>query len=339
MRAVAYQQSLPVSDSNSLLDVDLPNPSPGAHDLLVAIKAIAVNPVDTKIRMRVQPEQGEYKVLGWDAAGEVVAKGKAVQGFEVGDAVYYAGDLNRPGSNAELQCVDARLAAKKPASLSFAEAAALPLTALTAWEMLFDRLQIPRQGKDVKAPALLITAGAGGVGSIALQLARELSACRVFATASRQESRTWAQKMGAEAVLNHRQDLLDQAASHDLPQLDYVASLTHSQQHYVPLIELMRPQSRFALIDDPEEFDIKAFKRKSISVHWEFMYTRSMFQTEDMAQQGHILAEVARLVDAGRLCSTLGHHGGSINAANLRKAHQTLEEGTAIGKIVLEGFD
>lgn len=338
MRAVVYQQSLPADHPESLIDQDMPEPTPGPHDLLVAVKAIAVNPVDCKIRMRVQPEPGEARILGWDAAGEVQAVGDAVKGFKVGDAVYYAGDLTRPGCNAELQCVDARITAHKPASLSFAEAAALPLTTLTAWEMLFERLEIPSGETIDKPPALLISAAAGGVGSIALQLANELSPCRVFATASRPESREWALAMGAEQVLDHHEDLVQQAQNLALPQLDYVASISHTDMHYAALIELMKPQSRFALIDDPEALDIKAFKRKCISLHWEFMFTRSLFQTEDMYRQGDILAKLASLVDAGPVRSTLKQHRGAINAANLRQAHQDLEAGATIGKMVFEGF-
>ncbi len=338
MRAVAYQQSLPAHHPESLIDCEVPDPRPGAHDLLVAVKAIAVNPVDCKIRMRMQPAPGEYRILGWDAAGEVVAVGAEVKGFKPGDAVYYAGDLNRPGCNAELQCVDARLVALKPQHLGFAEAAALPLTTLTAWEMLFERLQIPSGQAIETPPSILISAAAGGVGSIALQLANELSCCRVFATASRPESREWALKMGAEQVLNHHEDLVAQARELNMPALDYVASLSHTDTHYAALIELMQPQSRFALIDDPEHLDIKAFKRKSISLHWEFMFTRSLFKTGDMAKQGDILAKLASLVEAGPIRTTLGRHGGAVTAENLRRAHQDLEAGATIGKIVFEGF-
>lgn len=336
MKAVAFAKSLPITDPHALIDCDVTMPGVGAHDLLVEIKAVAVNPVDCKIRKSVAPAVGEMKILGWDASGVVRAVGEKVSRFTVGDSVFYAGDLTRPGCNAEYQIVDERIVARKPSSLNFAEAAALPLTSLTAWELLFDRLGLQQGGSD--DAVLMITGAAGGVGSILVQMASRLTQCCIIATAGRPESKTWLERLGAHIVVDHGQDLVAQVKSRESRPLTHVASLTHTDAHYPALLELMAPQSRFGLIDDPVSLDIKAFKRKSISLHWEFMFTRSMFQTEDMSCQAQILERVADLVDAGVLVTTMNEHMGTINAANLRKAHERIEVGLARGKLVLEGF-
>jgi zinc-binding alcohol dehydrogenase family protein len=336
MKAVIFSKSLPIADPDALIDYDLPQPSPGEHDLLVKVKAIAVNPVDCKIRKNAAPPVGQTKVLGWDACGVVQAIGAKVTRFKIGDAVFYAGDLNRQGCNAEYQVVDERITGRKPARLSYAESAALPLTSLTAWELLFDRLGLQQGGS---ADAILMTTGAaGGVGSILVQMASKLTQCRVIATAGRSDSKRWLERLGAHLVVDHNQDLISQVRASEPRLLTHVASLTHTDNHYLKLLELMTPQGRFGLIDDPMNLDIKAFKRKSISVHWEFMFTRSMFQTEDMARQAKILDRVADLIDAGVLVTTLTENLGAINASNLRKAHEKIESGMARGKIVLEGF-
>ncbi|MDX7950459.1 zinc-binding alcohol dehydrogenase family protein [Lichenihabitans sp. Uapishka_5] len=337
MRAIGYQTPGPIAADASLVDIDLPKPQPGGHDLLVAVKAVSVNPVDTKVRMRAAPEPGQWKVLGWDAAGVVEAVGPEVTGFKPGDAVFYAGALERPGTNAEFHLVDERIVGRKPASLSFAEAAALPLTAITAWEALFDRLDV-RKPVPGQAGLLLIVGGAGGVGSIAIQLARRLTDLTVVATASRPETRDWALGLGAHHVVDHAQPLDAAVAALGLGAPGFVFSTTATDRHLGALAALIAPQGRFAVIDDPAVLDINPFKRKSASVHWEFMFTRSMFATSDMAEQGILLNAVARLVEAGDLRTTLGEHYGLISAANLRRAHATLESGTARGKIVLEGF-
>lgn len=337
MKAVAYTQSLPISDPMSLQDVQLCEPTPGPHDLLVEVRAIAVNPVDTKIRRNVAPEAGQTKVLGWDVAGVVRAVGSAVSLFKVGDEVFYAGALQRPGGNSERHLVDERLVGHKPRSLSFAEAAALPLTALTAWELLFDRLKVP-QGPSAQGH-LLIVGAAGGVGSILTQLARQLTGLTVIGTASRAETQQWVRELGAHEVIDHRQPLHAELQRLGIPQVERVASLTHTDLHYEQLIEALAPQGQLALIDDPAQLDVVRLKRKSLSLHWEFMYTRSLFETPDMIEQHHILERVSQLVDAGTLRTTLGEHFGTINAANLRRAHAVLESAQARGKIVLEGFD
>jgi zinc-binding alcohol dehydrogenase family protein len=343
MKAVAYRQSLPINHPDALLDVDLPVPVATGRDLLVAVKAISVNPVDTKVRQRAAPAEGEVKVLGWDAAGVVQAVGPEVTLFKPGDEVWYAGALGRTGSNAEWQLVDERIVGRKPANLDFAQAAALPLTAITAWELLFDRLQAKRLAPSHRtvatdADSLLIIGAAGGVGSILTQLAHELTDLRVIATASRPETRQWLEDMGAHHVIDHSQPLAAQIAALGVGPVRYVASLNQTEQHLAQIVESIAPQGRFALIDDPAELNALPFKQKSVSVHWEFMFTRSMFATADMIAQHHLLNEVAALVEQGHLRSTAAAHFGPVNAANLKRAHTLLESGKARGKIVLEGF-
>ena len=337
MKAVAYFDSLPISNEQSLQDVELPTPTPGPRDLLVEVRAISVNPVDTKIRRNVAPEAGQAKVLGWDVAGVVRAVGAEVSLFKAGDAVYYAGALQRPGGNSELHLVDERLVGHKPASLDFAQSAALPLTAITAWELLFERLKIRRDSSS-NGQTLLIIGAAGGVGSILTQLARRLTGLTVIGTASREETMNWVRQLGAHHVIDHSQPLLPQLQALGLSQVDHVASLTHTDTHYDQLVECLAPQGQLALIDDPASLDVLKLKRKSLSLHWEFMYTRSLYETPDMQAQHELLDEVARLIDQGTLRTTLGEHYGQINASNLRRAHALVESGKARGKIVLEGF-
>ncbi|WP_167147493.1 zinc-binding alcohol dehydrogenase family protein [Pseudomonas sp. OTU750018] len=338
MKAVAYYHSLPADHADALQDVDLPTPTPGPRDLLVEVKAISVNPVDTKIRRNVAPTDGDAKVLGWDASGIVKAVGSEVSLFQPGDRVYYAGAINRAGANSELHVVDERIVGHMPKSLPFAEAAALPLTAITAWELLFERLQITQGNTDL-GQSLLIVGAAGGVGSILVQLARQLTGLTVIGTASRPETQAWVRELGAHHVIDHRQPLSEELKRIGINQVTHVASLTQTDQHFAQLVEALAPQGRLALIDDPEQpLDIMQLKRKSLSLHWELMFTRSLFETADMIEQHRLLDRVAELVDAGTLRTTLGEHFGSINATNLRRAHTLLESGTAKGKIVLEGF-
>ena len=337
MKAIGYSTPGAIDGAGALQDIDLPRPVPGPHDLLVRVAAVSVNPVDTKVRRAVAPEAGQWKVLGWDAVGQVEAMGAEVAGFAAGDRVWYAGSIARAGANAEYHLVDARIAALAPPSLSDAEAAALPLTAITAWEMLFDRLEVARPVPGA-APAVLIIGGAGGVSSIAVQLARQLTDLTVIATASRSETADWVRGLGAHHVLDHSQPLAAQVAALGLGAPGFVFSTTQTHQHLADIADLIAPQGRFGLIDDPDQLNIMPFKRKSVSVHWESMFTRSVFQTPDMAAQGALLAEVAALVDAERLRSTLAERFGPITAQNLIRAHKLLETGRAKGKIVLEGF-
>jgi zinc-binding alcohol dehydrogenase family protein len=331
MRAIGYHASGPLED------IELPRPTPAGRDLLVAVRAVSVNPVDTKIRTRVQPEGAGWKVLGWDAAGVVEAVGPQASLFRPGDEVFYAGALDRPGTNAEFHLVDERIVGRKPATLSFAGAAALPLTSITAWEALFDRLDVRRPVAGA-TNAILIIGGAGGVGSIAIQLARRLTDLTVIATASRPETAAWAQDLGAHHVVDHAKPLAAEVAALGIGQPGFVFSTTHTDRHLTEIAALIAPQGRLVLIDDPGALEVPLLKPKSISLHWEFMFTRSMFGTVDIAAQGQLLTEVARLVDAGTLRTTLAEGFGPISAAGLGRAHALIESGRARGKLVLEGW-
>ena len=334
MKAVGYYKSLPIADAQSLIDIDLPIPTPSGRDLRVTVKAISVNPVDTKVRIGAPTDKP--RILGWDAVGVVEAIGSEVSLFQPGDEVYYAGSIARPGSYAEYGLVDERIAAKKPRTLADDAAAALPLTSLTAWELLFDRLGVEEGGGE--GDALLIVGAAGGVGSILTQLAVKLTKLRVIGTASRPETTQWIRDLGAHDVIDHTQPLLEGLRAIGVPQVRYVASLTHTGSHYPQLIEALAPQGKLGVIDDPETLDVMPLKRKAISFHWELMFTRALFETPDMVRQHEILANVARLIDEGTLRTTLGEHLGRINAENLRRAHTLIESGRSRGKIVLEGF-
>jgi zinc-binding alcohol dehydrogenase family protein len=337
MKAVGFRKSLPPSDPESLLDIELPEPRPEGRDLLVEVRAVAVNPVDTKVRRNQPPVAGETKILGWDAAGIVRGIGPDVALFSPGDEVWYAGSIARPGCNSELHLVDERIAGRKPRSLGFAEATALPLTTITAWELLFDRLGVTR-GSEPRGETLLIIGAAGGVGSILTQLAHRLTGMTVVGTASRPETAAWVKSLGADHVIDHGQPLTAGLARIGVTGVTHVASLTQTDQHFPQAAEALAPQGKIALIDDPSAIDIKLLKRKSVSLHWEFMFTRPVFGTPDMIEQHRLLNETAELVDAGTLRTTLGEHFGGINAANLRRAHALIESGKAKGKIVLEGF-
>lgn len=337
MRAIGYQKTGETGRDDALADIELPTPTPAGRDLLVEVRAVSVNPVDTKVRKRSAPEPGAWKVLGWDAAGVVVAAGPEATLFRPGDEVFYAGAIDRPGSNSEYQLVDERIVGPKPRSLHWAEAAALPLTSITAWEAMFDRLDVRRPVPGA-LPAILIVGGAGGVGSVAIQIARALTDLTVIATASRPETADWVRRMGAHHVVDHGKPLAAEVASLGIGAPGFVFSTTQTDRHLGGIAELIAPQGRFALIDDPAALDISPFKRKSVSVHWEFMFTRPVFGTPDMGEQGKLLAEVSRLVDAGTMRTTMTRRVPGINAANLREIHAQIESGTTRGKIVLEGF-
>lgn len=335
MKAIVYtEHGLPIDDPRSLHETELPKPTPGPRDLLVKIRAIAVNPVDTKVR--AGSPTTTPRVLGWDAVGTVEAVGDQVTLFRPGDEVYYAGSITRPGSYAEYGLVDERIAGHKPKSLDDAHAAALPLTTITAWELLFDRLGVPEGGGD--GDSLLIVGAAGGVGSMLVQLASKLTRLNVIGTASRPETQQWVRDLGAHAVIDHTRPLTEELQRIGVPQVRYVASLTHTDRHYPQLIDALAPQGKLALIDDPATLDAMPLKRKAISLHWELMFTRPIFETADMIRQHELLDRVAALIDAGTLRTTLGEHFGAINADNLRRAHALQESGRARGKIVLEGF-
>ncbi|MFK0091987.1 zinc-binding alcohol dehydrogenase family protein [Pseudomonas sp. NPDC090592] len=335
MKAVVYTQpGLPIHDPQALYDAELPTPKPGPRDLLVEVRAIAVNPVDTKIRASRGGEQPQ--ILGWDAVGVVREVGPEVTLFQAGDEVYYAGAIDRPGSYSEVHVVDERIVGHKPRSLDNASAAALPLTSITAWELLFDRLGIEENGG--KGQRLLVIGAAGGVGSILVQLASKLTQLTVIGTASRPETQAWVEALGAHHVIDHSASIPLQLEELKLNQVDYVISLTHTDSYLAQLVEVLRPQGKLALIDDPAQLDVMPLKRKSLSLHWELMFTRSLYKTEDMIKQHQLLGRVARLVDDGVLKTTLGEHYGTINAEHLKRAHAMIESGKARGKIVLEGF-
>jgi NADPH2:quinone reductase len=338
MKAVGYRKSLPLTDPDALTDVTEDKPEPKGHDLRVAVRAVSVNPVDTKVRMRAAPAAGEPpKILGYDAAGVVDAVGPDVTLFKVGDEVFYAGSILRPGTNAEFHLVDERIVGPKPKSLSFAQAAALPLTTITAWELLFDRLAVRQKDAGDKR-SLLIIGGAGGVGSVLIQLARQLTSLTVVATASRPETRDWCLKLGAHHVIDHRKPLADELKAAGLSEVDLVASLTATGQHYPAVAALIAPQGKFALIDDPPVLDVKLLKTKCVSLHWEMMFVRSSFNTPDMIEQHRLLTAASQMVDAGTLKTTATKEMSPINAANLKEAHRLVETGSTIGKIVLTGW-
>lgn len=337
MKAVGYRVPGSLDRGDALVDIDIERPVARGRDVLVEVAAVSVNPVDTKVRRRLGPDGDGWKVLGWDAVGRVAAVGEAVERLKIGDRVFYAGSLDRPGSNSEFHLVDERIVGHAPATLADAPAAALPLTALTAFEMLFDRLDIRRPVPGA-ANAILIVGGAGGVGSIAIQLVRALTDVTVIATASRPETAAWVRDLGAHHVVDHRRPLAAEVDALGIGAPAFVFSTTETGQHLADIAALIAPQGRFGLIDDPDVVDIMPFKRKSNSVHWELMFTRPLYQTADMAEQGRILDEVAALVDAGRIRTTLTETLRPIDAANLRTAHALIESGRARGKIVLEGF-
>ena len=337
VKAVALTRHLPIADPESLLDVDLPAPSPEPRDLLVRVEAVSVNPVDTKVRASRSTLEERPRVLGWDAAGVVEAVGTDVRLFEPGDAVYYAGDIGRPGTNQTLHLVDERIVGMKPKTLSFAEAAALPLTAITAYEALFDRLRFNPDGGDC-GNTLLIVGGAGGVGSMAIQLAK-LAGLRVVATASREESQSWVQALGADAVIDHHGDLRRQLDALGIGELEAVAFFNDAQEHWAALPSLVRPQGAVvSIVETQAPLDIGVLKNKSITFVWELMFTRPMYRTDDMIQQHHLLNRVADWVDAGRIKTTMRQRLTPINASNLRRAHALVETGHTTGKIVLEGW-
>ncbi|MBY5541273.1 zinc-binding alcohol dehydrogenase family protein [Rhizobium leguminosarum] len=337
MRAVAYKTPQPISAETSLIDVELPMPEAGGHDLLVEIKAVSVNPVDVKVRAHSAPPADELKVLGWDAAGIVKAIGADVTLFRPGDEVFYSGVISRPGSNAEFHLVDERIVGTKPKSLDFAAAAALPLTSITAYEALFDRLKV-QDAVSGAGRSILIIGGAGGVGSIAIQIARALTDLTVIATASRPETQDWVKELGAHHVVDHSRPIAPQVAALGIGAPGFIFSTTNTDSHIGDIVEAIAPQGRFALIDDPKTLDIVPFKRKAVSVHWELMFTRPLYGTPDMIEQHKLLNKISELVDAGKIRTTLSEIVGPINAANLKTAHAMVESGRMKGKAVLAEF-
>ena len=334
MRAIGYRNPSPALDH--LEAFDIPRPTPQGRDLLVEVRAVSVNPVDYKTASGTAPEPGGIKVVGYDAAGIVAEAGAEASLFKPGDAVFYAGSIGRQGADAEFHLVDERIVGKKPRALDFPAAAALPLTAITAWEAMFERLDV-RKPVPGAAPAILILGGAGGVGSIAVQLARRLTDLTVIATASRPETREWVKEMGAHHIVDHSEPLAPQIAALGPGSPAFVFATVPAREKFADLAELITPQGRIALING-EAADVSVFMRKSVSICYELMFTRPLFQTADMEAQHRLLNDVADLVDAGRLRSTMRENYGRIDAANLMRAMAFVKSGRAIGKIVLAGF-
>ena len=333
MKAIQFQPGVSLDQPNAALEVELPTPTAEGHDILVKIEAVGMNPVDTKVRPGAD---GEPKTLGFDAAGTVAAIGDAVTLFKVGDSVYYAGDITRPGSNADFQLVDERIAGIRPKSLDADASAALPLTSLTAWESLFDRLHIDPEA-DNAGQSILIIGGAGGVGSMGIQLAK-LAGLTVIATASRDESAAWCKELGADHVVNHRESIPDQLKAIDIPQVNYIANFNNTENYWNIMGEVIAPQGRIVLIvEQVGTLDIGGpYKLKSVSVSWELMFTRSLFKTSDIAQQHAILTRIAELIDTGKIKCTANEAMAPLNVKNIIKAHTLLESGKSIGKLTIK---
>ncbi|MEN5361688.1 zinc-binding alcohol dehydrogenase family protein [Brevundimonas intermedia] len=334
MKAIGTTGPRPATDPAALVAFDAPEPTLRPRDLLVQVKAVSLNPVDTKVRTSRQPEEGQTSILGYDAAGVVIGVGDEASLFKVGDEVFYAGQIDRPGSNTERQAVDERIVGPKPASLTFAEAAALPLTVITAWELLFDRL---KAGKD-EDESLLIVGGAGGVGSALIQIARAVTKLRVVATASRPETCQWCLDLGAHAVIDHSGPIDEALAAAGERAPKYIASLTHTQGHFEALARAVAVQGVIGAIDDFKGLPVELLKQKAAGFVWEFMFTRPVQQTPDMIEQHRLLTEVSRLVDAGAVRTTLTENLGALSVENLLEGHRRLESGATIGKIALDGF-
>ena len=339
MKAVGLYKYLPIEDPESLIDVEVPKPEARGRDLLVRVKAVSVNPVDTKVRAPKEKVETEPKILGWDAAGVVEAVGEEVSLFSVGDEVFYAGSIIRPGCNAEYHLVDERIVGRKPRNLSFEEAAAMPLTTLTAWEALFDRMGVARRPSgEGSAGTLLVIAGAGGVGSIAIQIAKRVAGLRVIATASRGETEAWCRELGADEVVNHHEPLQDELRRIGAGEVDYILCAANTEKHLQNMVDTVKPQGKVCLIvgvKGGQPVNINVFQSKSVAICWEYMFTRAMYETPDIEAQHDILEETARLLEDGTLRHTMKEHYGPLNAENLRRAHATLESGRMIGKLVL----
>jgi NADPH2:quinone reductase len=339
MKAVGLYKYLPVDNPESLIDIEVPTPEAHGRDLLVRVHAVSVNPVDTKVRAPKDKVETEPKILGWDAAGVVEGVGSEVTSFKVGDEVYYAGSIIRPGCDAELHLVDERIVGRKPKSLSFAEAAAMPLTTITAWEALFDRMDVPREGNSGRS--VLILGGAGGVGSIAIQIARQVAGLRVIATASRPETVAWCRELGADEVIDHRQPLKEELGRTGDVEVDYILCFNSLEEYFPQLADVIKPQGRICSIlgtKGAQPVNLNVFQPKSAAFCFELMFTRSTHQTPDMQAQGDLLNEASRLFDNGILRHTMKEKYGPLDAANLRRAHARIESGKTIGKLVLDGI-
>ncbi|MGP1908395.1 zinc-binding alcohol dehydrogenase family protein [Metabacillus sp. JX24] len=338
MKAVGLYRYLPIENEESLLDLQVEKPAAKGKDLLVRVKAVSVNPVDTKVRAPKDKTEKYPKVLGWDVSGVVEETGPDCTLFQQGDEVYYAGDITRQGGNSEYHLIDERIVGRKPKSLDFAEAAALPLTSITAYEALFDRLDISQKIGENSGKTLLIIGAAGGVGSIATQLAKK-AGLTVIGTASRPESAAWIKNHGADYSINHFEDFVPQLERIGFKDVHYILCLNTTEKHWANMASAIAPQGKICSIVETEELlDLTLLKNKSAAFVWELMFTRSMFQTEDMIEQHNLLNRVAEMIDANEIKTTLNKRLSPINAENIRKAHSLLEEGKTIGKVVVEHF-
>ncbi|MCJ8313908.1 MAG: zinc-binding alcohol dehydrogenase family protein [Saccharospirillaceae bacterium] len=338
MKAIGLYKALPIEDSQSLLDIDIPLGPKGKRDLVVQVKSIGVNPVDYKIRQRTQGELEQAKVLGWDVAGIVSEVGEETSLFKVGDEVYYAGDITRTGCNSEYHIVDERVVGLKPKNLSFDEAAAMPLTSITAWEALFERLNIKKDPITNKGKSVLIIGGAGGVGSIATQIAKQVAGLKVICTASREESKKWCLAMGASETINHKNAFKQEFEAKNISNVDYILCFNSMELHMQNMADVIKPQGKICtIVETPnnEPVNINIFQAKSVGILWELMFTKTIFQTDDMIEQSHLLNDVSKLLDNGTLVSTLTKSFKGLNAKNFRDAHQLLENENAIGKVVV----
>jgi NADPH2:quinone reductase len=337
MKAVGYTKNLAITEEQALQDITLPTPTPGARDLLVRVEAVSVNPIDTKLRKKKPSVDGQPVVLGYDASGIVEAVGSGVSRFKVGDAVYYAGDVTRPGTNSELHLVDERIVGPRPKTLQSDHAASLPLTSLTAYEALFEQLGIPLSGAGAQRTLLLI-GGAGGVGSLAIQMAK-IAGIRVATTASRPETAAWVKELGADTVVDHRQPLKPQLEAAGISQVDWIFNTADTAAYWTQMVELIRPFGRIcSIVESPVPLDLSLLMPKSASFSWELMFTRAMFQTPDMEKQGQTLAQVAHWIDEGRIRHPMTFFLEPINATNLRQAHALIESGKSHGKVVVAGW-
>ena len=343
MKAIGFYQYLPVDNPECLVEVDLPDPAPSDRDLLVRVKAVSVNPVDTKVRLRQEGVLTDPRIPGWDAAGVVEAVGSSVSLFNEGDEVYYAGDITRPGCDSQYHLVDERIVGRKPASLSFEQAAAMPLTTITAWEALFDRI-----GVEASPPAkgtrrtVLIIGGAGGVGSIAIQLAKKRAGLDVIATASRDDSAEWCRRLGADEIINHHEPFVKEFKRIGADETDYILCFNSTEMHIQNMADVIRPQGKICTIvetKNSQPVNINLFQGKSVGFMWELMFTRSMFKTPDMQAQHDLLNEAGRMLDDGHLKTTMTENYGPLTAENLRRAHGKIESGSMFGKLVLTGMD
>jgi zinc-binding alcohol dehydrogenase family protein len=343
MKAIGFYQFLPVENPESLVEVEIPDPEPGARDLLVRVKAVSVNPVDVKVRSRQKTVEKEPKIIGWDAAGVVESIGSEVSLFKVGDEVFYAGDITRPGCNSQYHLVDERIVGRKPASLSFEQAAAMPLTTITAWEALFDRMSVEKRvPAEQDRQSVLVIGGAGGVGSIAIQLAKKVAGCKVIATASREDSAGWCRKLGADEIINHHKPFAEEFKRIGADEVDYILCFNSTEKHIQNMADVIKPQGKLCTIvetKDSQPVNISLFQAKSVGFMWELMFTRPMFKTPDMQVQHELLNEAGQLLDEGVLKTTMTENYGPLTAENLRNAHGKIESGSMIGKLVLSGIE